>query len=46
MTQLFGAHAFRRFLHQLSADSHEIWYRTFPSHVLTSIKKLYAELQK
>ena len=37
MTQLSGAHAFRRFLRQLSTDFHEILYMTFPSHVLTSI---------
>ena len=28
-TQLSGAHAFRRFLRQLSTDSHETLYRTF-----------------
>ena len=38
MTQLSGAHAFRRFIRQLSTDFHEIWYRSFPSH--------YVELQK
>ena len=38
MTQLSGAHAFRRFLRQLSTDFHKILYRTFPSHVLTSVK--------
>ena len=49
MTQLSGAHAFRRFLSQLSTDFQEIMHRTFPSHVLTSVKKfvkLYAALQK
>ena len=31
MTQLSGAHAFRRFPRQLSTDCHEILYRTLPS---------------
>ena len=45
MITLSGAHAFRRFSRQLSTDFHEILYRTFSSHVLTSVK-LNAELQK
>ena len=36
MPQLFGAHAFCRFLRDLLTDFREILYRTFPSHVLTS----------
>ena len=46
MTQLSGAHAFRRSLPQLSTDSHEILYRTFPSHVGKNFVKLYAELHQ
>ena len=38
MTQLSGAHAFRRFIRQLSTDFHEILYRIFPSDVLTSVE--------
>ena len=37
VTKLSGAHAFRRFLRQLSSDFNEILYRIFPSHVLTSV---------
>ena len=38
MTQLSGAHAFRQFIRQLSTDFREILYRTFSSHLLTSVK--------
>ena len=38
MTQLSGAHAFHRFLRQLSTDFDEILYRTFPSHVQIRVK--------
>ena len=38
MTQLSGAHAFRRFPRKLSTDFLEILYRTFLGHVLTSVK--------
>ena len=37
MTQLSGAHAFRRFHRQLSTDIHEILCRTFQGHVLPSV---------
>ena len=41
MTQLYGAHAFRRFLCQLSTD----FYETFPSHVLASVKNSQSDMQ-
>ena len=44
MTQLSGEHAFRRFLRQLSTDSHEI-SKSSPN-IGRNFVKLYAEFQK
>ena len=38
MTQLSGAHAFRRFLSQFWTDFLKMLHKTFSSHVLTSVK--------
>ena len=33
-------YAFCRFVHQFLTNLHEIWYRPFPSHVLTAVNFL------